>query len=108
MAQRTFGRALAAVALTATLTLALPAQGEAAPLNKPVNLWEWVSGLLEEKIAAVWPSRVRQPTARSGATKQGGCIDPNGCTPSSQSTAAPQRPLCTRWDDQGGCIDPNG
>lgn len=108
MAQRTLGRALAAVALTATLTLALPAQANAAPLNKPVSLWEWVSGLLEEKIAAVWgpAKRPNERTRRQGNSKAGGCIDPNGCT-TYQTSTTPPRPNCV-MDEAGGCIDPNG
>jgi hypothetical protein len=105
MAQRTLRRALAAVALTAALSLALPAQADAAPRNKPVSVWDWVGQFLEERIAAVWGrlEGTKQPT---GTTKQGGCVDPNGCaTP--QTLTTPSGPNCAR-DEAGGCIDPNG
>lgn len=111
MAQRTLGRVLATVALTATLTLALPVHADAAPLRKPASLWEWVGGFLEEKIAAVWgrPGGRKQPTAAKPApAKQGGCIDPNGCATGVHFPAAPQKPICAEWSEQGGCIDPNG
>lgn len=111
MAHRTLGRALTAVALTATLALALPAQADAAPLHKSVSLWEWVSGLLEGKIAGVWgaSAREKQPSPVTPVpTKQGGCVDPNGCAASSQLPASPPKPLCAEWSEQGGCVDPNG
>lgn len=107
MAQRTFGRALAAVALTATLAIALPGQADAAPRSAPVSLWEWVGGFLEERIASLW-GRTDWTSGRKESLKSGGCIDPDGCTTGSQLTGAPPRPPCSAWDEAGGCVDPDG
>lgn len=107
MSRPTTGRLAAAAALAATLALSTPAAaaGERSPSN---SLWQWLEGLLPQRIAALWTLGGGPEGVESGraATKQGVCLDPDGC---SAIQATPQGgPTCRQWNEAGGCIDPDG
>jgi hypothetical protein len=126
MAQRTFGRVLAGIALAAVLTLAGPTPAQAAPRIGSDVVWSWVSALWDGTVGALWgvPARTNPdhgPKMGLPLQKQGGCVDPNGCAPrpnagvcidpngcTPRPSSSTSRPSCAAWTDAGPCIDPNG
>jgi len=107
MSQRRRGRALAGMALAVVLTFASPAVAGAA--SRPAGLWGWMELLWTEGISGLWRAESPVPSrggkAPASQSKQGGCVDPNGCA---NPLTGGQGPVCSRFNDQGACIDPNG
>jgi hypothetical protein len=102
MAQRTLGRILAGVALTATLTLASPAPAHAAPRMPSISALSWLDNLLGGRIAVLWAAGDNGDQHGARPEKQGPAIDPNGGTGSGQSTGTSVPNGQSLW------IDPNG
>jgi len=100
-------RASAILTLAAVLALAGSAPAHAAQRSTPSGVWGWLESVWRDGIGGLWrmdrPSRDGKTPA--GQTKQGGCINPDGCA--TTSAGAP-KPTCSRYDDGGACIDPNG
>jgi hypothetical protein len=100
-------RASAILTLAAVLVFASSAPAHAAQRSAPGGIWGWLESVWTEGIGGLWrterpvPSRGKVP----GPTKEGGCVDPNGCA---RSLAGSPGPACSRFNDQGVCIDPNG
>ena len=107
MSQRRRGRALAGLALAVVLTFASPVVAGAA--SRPAGLWGWMELLWTEGISGLWRAESPVPSrggkAPASQSKQGGCVDPNGCA---NPLTGGQGPVCSRFNDQGACIDPNG
>ena len=109
MPQRSLKRLLFVTLLAAGLAFAGPAQAHAAPFDTSQGLWKWLTRVWEEGVAVVWgQTGAEHPTSNGDRhwTKQGVCIDPNGCANS--ATPASGGPLCRAWTEAGGCIDPDG
>lgn len=103
MAQRTIGRILAGVALTAALTLAGAAPAQAAVRGPSISALNWLQSFLGGRIAALWMAASgggHRPSARP--EKQGPAVDPNGGTGTGQ-TAGIFLP-----EKAGPAMDPNG
>jgi hypothetical protein len=100
MSQRTTGRLAAATALAATLALTAPVSAAAAERSPSAGLWQWLEGLLPQRIAALWTGGERR------VAKQGERIDPDGSSATQSNPAG--GPACRMWSEQGVCIDPDG
>lgn len=105
MNPRTLGRLLAATALSAVLAFSnpLPAHAaSAASRSGQEGLWSWVSSSWQRGLEFL----LGRPTTPGRHTKQGVCIDPNGCanTPPTGNGAT----VACDTSYQGVCIDPNG
>ena len=96
MTHRSIGRIAAAVALTAILALAAPAQ--AAGWTPGIPTSGWLEAALQW-MAGVWPGRGEGTTADSKSEKKIG-------TDSSSATVTAPPPVVTA--DSGHGIDPNG
>ena len=109
MDQQKRDRALAVLTLAVALMLFSPPAAHAAQRLRPVGLWEWVESLWREGVGGGWraanPAPPRGGKAPATPTKQGVCVDPNGCA---NLMVGVQGPACSRFNDQGVCVDPNG
>jgi hypothetical protein len=105
MHQRSLKRLLFVALLAGGLAFAGPAQAHASPAGGPQAVWRWLARVWEQGVTVLWagPGEARGDASHE---KAGGCIDSNGCSPKSMTTAA--GPTCHAWTEQGICIDPNG
>ena len=105
---RKIARAFAILTLAAVLALAGSAPTHAAQ-RSPAGIWGWLESVWREGIGGLWrvertvPSR--DAKRRAGQTKQGACVNPDGCA--TALTGSPG-PACSRFNDQGTCVDPDG
>ncbi|HSS52099.1 MAG TPA: hypothetical protein VLX28_24420 [Thermoanaerobaculia bacterium] len=96
--QRRLGRLLSGTALAVALSMAFPAGAHAAGTG-PAGIWQWIEGLLADRIGAVtrdWtpPSPA---TSRPAVTRVKGLVCPPAGCPTSPGTAG-----------QGSSTDPDG
>jgi hypothetical protein len=108
MPQHSLKRLLFVTLLAGGLAFAGPAQVHAAPVGPSQGLWQWLTRVWEEGLTVVrGQPGVDHHTSNGDRrwTKQGGCIDPNGCVNSAVPTTG--RPACGAWTTAGACIDPN-
>jgi hypothetical protein len=82
MYQRTIRRLCVLVVLALSLALAVPGRADAAP-SGPAGLWRWLENFLPERLVLLARA---EPLARlpgeakpADLSKEGGCLDPNGC-----------------------------
>lgn len=105
MFQKT-ARAFAILTLAAVLALAGSAPAHAAQRSTPTGVWGWFESVWRDGISGLWrvdrPAPSRDGKVPVGQTKQGTCVNPDGCA------AALAGPTCRQFNDQGACIDPNG
>ena len=104
MSQRSLKRLLFVTLLAGGLAFAGPAQAHAAPVGPSQGWWKWLTRVWEEGVAVVWGGNPNTSSG-PGLSKQGVCVDPNGCA---NTATAPAGPRCHLWNEQGVCVDPNG
>jgi hypothetical protein len=104
---RTYTRVLAAAALVAALTLALPARAEAASPGASEGLWSWLTGLLESRLHLLLGGHAPVSDNASPGMKEGSGIKPHSGTipPATGDAACPEGSSC---GDAGPGLDPNG